>query len=94
MTYKHLGYDVGKLVEEKQVQYGDSVGKSARILETLFPSGIPVHSFPDALLIVRILDKLSRLAQRGPEAKDLGGESPWRDIAGYGLLGLMKDEKK
>jgi hypothetical protein len=41
---------------------------------------------------VRCLDKFSRIAQRWEDGKDLGGESPWKDIAGYGLLGWQKDD--
>ena len=35
------------------------------------------------LTIVRIVDKLFRITNQ----KDAFGESPYRDIAGYGLLG-------
>ena len=60
----------------------------------LFPFGIPVHAFDDALLIVRVLDKLSRIAQRGADGADLGGESPYSDLAGYALLGLASDARR
>ncbi len=90
--FQELGASVGELVDEKQRQYGQSVQKSGKILETLFPNGIQPHQYADMLLIVRMLDKMSRLAQRGEDGKDLGGESPYRDLAGYSLLGLSKDE--
>ena len=89
--YKRLGADLGSLVTSKQRQYGDSAGRSGAIMRVLYPAGIPPHAMDDALLVVRVIDKLSRIAQRGPDGKDLGGESPWRDIAGYGLLGAAKD---
>ena len=91
MTYKELGAALGELVSEKQSQYGDSVGKAPALLAVLYPGGIAPHQMTDALLIVRVLDKLGRLAQRGPDGLDRGGESPWMDIAGYGLLGARKD---
>ena len=91
MNYKELGTEIGELVESKQKQYGDSAGKSGGILKILYPHGVEPHQYDDALLVVRILDKLSRIAQRQAGGKDLGGESPFRDIAGYGLLGAMKD---
>lgn len=84
--------ELGQLVTEKQRQYGDAAAKSAAIMRALYPSGIAPHQMGDALLTVRVLDKLSRIAQRGPDGKDLGGESPWKDISGYGLLGWAKDE--
>lgn len=92
-NFASLGRDVGELVADKQEQYGDSVGKTGGILKCLYPTGIQPHAFDDALLIVRILDKISRLANQGPDGVDKGGESPWRDICGYALLGLKKESK-
>jgi len=91
MSYKELGTEIGELVESKQKQYGDSAGKSGAIMNILYPGGIKPHQMNNALLTVRIIDKLSRIAQQGEDGKDLGGESPFRDISGYGLLGAMKD---
>lgn len=92
--FQPLGSSVGKLVDEKQRQYGDSFTKAAKIIEILYPNGVKVHQLQDMLTTVRVLDKLSRISQRGEEGVDLGGESPWKDVAGYGLLGLMKDERR
>lgn len=92
--FKVLGTSVGELVDSKQKQYGNSVGRSGEILKALFPNGVQIHQYDDMLLIVRMLDKMSRLAQRGADGKDLGGESPFRDLAGYSLLGLDKDNNK
>jgi hypothetical protein len=90
--YKRLGVEISELVTAKQIQYGDSAGRAGQILAVLYPAGVPIHAYDDALLIVRCLDKFSRIAQRGEDGKDLGGESPWKDIAGYGLLGWQKDD--
>lgn len=90
--YHQYGEAIGLLVERKQTEYGDSVGKSGRILAELYPNGVAPYQYDDVLLTVRVLDKLSRIAQRKEDGQDLGGESPWRDIAGYGLLGQAKDE--
>jgi hypothetical protein len=90
--YRKLGREIGALVESKQIQYGDSVGKTGKILALLYPKGVQPYQMDDALLIVRVLDKMSRISQRGPDGRDLGGESPWRDISGYGLLGWHKDD--
>ncbi len=82
-TYKELGMRIGALVEEKQKAYGDSFGKAGPIMEILYPDGIRLDKLKDALVVVRIIDKLSRIATD----KDALGESPFMDIAGYGLLG-------
>ena len=89
-NYKELGANVGSLITEKQKAYGDSFHKSGKVLEQLFPNGIPNNSYVDALAIVRIVDKLFRIATD----PDWGGESPWKDIAGYALLRLADKEPR
>jgi hypothetical protein len=86
--YEAMGQAIGKLVEEKQAAYGDSFGKSGDVLRVLYPQGIGPDQIDDALCIVRIVDKLFRIATD----KDALGESPYRDIAGYGLLGAFRSE--
>jgi len=78
--------EIGKLVSEKNTAYGSSFAESHKILEVLYPQGIAPHQFTDALAIIRVIDKLFRIATK----KDAFGESPWRDIAGYGILGAVK----
>lgn len=91
--YSELAAKLADLVTCKQQQYGDSVGKSGDIMRVLYSGGIAPHQYDDMMLVVRVLDKLSRIAQRDEDGRDLGGESPWKDLAGYGLLGWAKDER-
>lgn len=91
--YPTMGSRLGELVAEKSRAYGDSAGKSAALLSTLYPDGIPPGAFRDALLVVRVLDKLCRIANRGEGRRDPGGESPWCDVAGYGLIGVRQDSR-
>ena len=84
-----IGGQIGKLVQEKQVAYGDSYGKSGEVLKVLYPDGVRVDQYPAFLAVTRVIDKLFRVATK----KDAFGESPWRDIAGYALLGIASDEK-
>jgi hypothetical protein len=86
--FERIGVEVGRLVEEKQAAYGDSFGKSGEVMRQLYPNGIRPEQMDDALAVVRVVDKLFRIATK----KDAFGESPWRDIAGYGLLGTGRDE--
>lgn len=91
--YIKAATDLGKLVEQKQEAYGDSFSKSEEIIKILYPNGVKVENYRDLLTITRIIDKLFRIATR----KNAFGESPYRDIAGYALLGLTSDleeEKK
>jgi hypothetical protein len=86
-----LGIRIGKLVQAKNLAYGNSAGNAGAIMRVLYPDGVKPHQYDDALLVVRVLDKLSRIAQRGEDGQDKGGESPWSDISGYGVLGLAAD---
>lgn len=82
---------LGELLAQKQAAYGDSVGKAHKILEVLYPDGVKPHQYQDMLLLVRVLDKLSRIAN-APEDGDLGNETPWKDVAGYGTCGWAQKE--
>jgi len=88
--YESLGAEVGGLVKEKQRAYGDAFGKAGQVLALLYPDGIPLAKLDDALVVVRVLDKLFRVATD----RDALGESPWRDIAGYALLALARVERQ
>lgn len=75
------------LVIDKQAQYGDSFGRSGAILQVLYPDGIPVEAYTSALTLIRVIDKLFRLATH---SEDTTGENPWRDIANYALLMIAR----
>jgi hypothetical protein len=89
-TYKQIGTEIGTLVDEKNAAYGSSFAESHKILSVLYPNGIKPEQYTDALAIIRVIDKLFRIAT----AKDAFGESPWRDIAGYAILGVANADKK
>ncbi len=88
--FEETAEKIGKLVAEKNKAYGSSFSESYKILEILFPNGIPPSQYVDALAIIRVVDKLFRIATD----KDALGESPWQDIAGYGILGVVNAAKK
>ena len=86
-SFMEIGYNIGKLVQEKNEAYGDSFAQSCKILEVLYPDGVPVEKYRDMLGIIRVIDKLFRIATK----KDALGESPWTDVTGYGILGVKND---
>lgn len=97
ISKKSMGYDskyeqaalmIAKLVATKQIQYGNSFGNSDKIFKVLYPNGVSPEQMKDFLVIVRVVDKLFRLA-RG----DQGEESAWADINGYSLLALTRNER-
>ena len=85
--YEKLATAIGRLTDEKNAAYGSSYHRAGEIMAILYPNGISVEQYPDVLATVRVLDKLFRIATD----KKAFGESPWRDVAGYGLLGAEKD---
>jgi hypothetical protein len=87
-NFEQIGSEIGKLVAEKNIAYGDSFSQSCKILEVLYPNGVKPEQYRDLLTITRVIDKLFRIATR----KDYLGESPWMDIAGYAVLSIWRDK--
>lgn len=84
--YAQEAINLAELITKKQVAYGDSFGQSKRIIEVLYPRGIAPEQYQDALAIIRIIDKLFRIANK----KFAFEEDPWQDIAGYALLSFVQ----
>ena len=80
--YQEIGLETGTVVAQKNMAYGDAVQRTAKALKVFLPDGIPPDRYTDALTIVRLFDKISRIATNN----DPFGESPWHDIMGYALL--------
>lgn len=85
--YLTAANEIATLVAGKQAAYGDSFGKSGGIMRILYPEGVRPEQMNDALTIVRVIDKLFRIATD----KDAFGENPWKDIMGYSLLAYVKE---
>jgi hypothetical protein len=88
-AWETTGIEIGKLLAEKQIAYGDSFGNAGAVMKILYPKGIAHDQMDDALTVTRILDKLFRIANK----KSAFGESPYRDITGYAILAVVRDEK-
>jgi len=89
-NYKQIAEEIADLVIEKQKAYGNSFGEAESFLRLLYPDGIPVEKYKDMLTLVRIWDKIKRIATD----KDALGESPYNDIMGYCLLALNEIKQK
>ena len=66
----------------------EAMAQTAGVLALPYPQGVGPEQMTDALAVVRIVDKLFRIAKD----RDALGESPYRDIAGYGILGAHRVE--
>lgn len=87
--YEKLAAELGRLVQQKQEAYGDSFGKSEQIFKVLYPNGVKPEQYSDFLTLVRIVDKMFRIATK----KNAFGENPFMDIEGYALLARSRDSK-
>ena len=91
--YEKLAMEIATLLQQKNAAYGSAFEKTTDILKQLYPKGIPIDSYKDVHVIVRVLDKISRIAQNN----DPFGEDPWKDICGYSILAQtenLKERKK
>jgi hypothetical protein len=82
-----LGRDLVELIIRKHRAYGGSFNVSPAIVALLYPNGIKVEQYDDLLYIVRVIDKIKRIAERN----DPFGENPAQDIGGYSLLKCAVD---
>lgn len=86
--FEKAALDIAKLVKDKNEAYGDSFTKSAEFLKDMYPNGITKENYLDAIFIARMYDKMHRIATN----KGAFNEDPYKDIAGYALLRLIKQE--
>lgn len=87
MRYTDIGKSIGLTVEQKNEAYGDSFNKSGEVLRILYPDGVGPDEYDDMLAVVRVVDKLFRIATDKKALK----ENPWKDITGYGILAVGRD---
>lgn len=84
MSFKKITDEIATLLEEKNRVYGNSFDVANRFLELLYPDGVKPEQYQDMLTLVRMFDKLKRIATD----KDALGEDPYRDVAGYAILAI------
>lgn len=90
--FEEIGRTLGALVDKKQKAYGDSVSQASELMKVFlknYDNGDNTYTLPkelvdEMLMMVRVIDKLNRIVAN-PKG-DLMDESPWQDLAGYGLL--------
>ena len=87
-TVEDITNELKELLLEKRKAYGNSFNNAPQILQHLYPDGVSVDQYEDLLTIVRIIDKLYRIANQADT------EDPWQDIAGYAVLSLEKKYAK
>lgn len=88
ITYEEIGRAIGALVDKKNKAYGSSFQHAGEIIKVLYPAGIQPDQYQDMLYMVRVIDKLFRIAT----ANDPAGENPAQDVAGYSILKCRESE--
>lgn len=87
--YEKLGGELIELLKLKREAYGDNLKSTGRFLSLLYPDGVPSSALPELGTMIRVVDKLFRIANRHKAEEEGKGwednENPWWDIAGYGL---------
>ena len=89
-VHEKIGAEIGGLTDMKNAAYGDSFSLSGEVVKLLYPNGVSPAQYQNMLAIVRIIDKLFRIAT-DTNAFD---EEPWKDITGYGILAVKNSKKK
>ena len=82
--------DIEKLYIEKQSIYGHVDKKILECIKQFYPDGIPVASYEEFTTVSKLLEKISRLTN--PNITRSAKVDAYRDIAGYAILGVEKDE--
>ena len=88
IDHRTVGGEIGSLLNSKQKAYGNAFGQSGKIMRLLYPKGISPEAMEDSLTLVRIIDKMFRIANN----KNAYGENPFMDIAGYAILAVAKEK--
>ena len=91
--YEKKGQELGKFLDEKVLAYGSDTSTVTKVFKVFLEQyrredgiyEIPEELFDYMFLLVRILDKQSRIFSN--PKMDRMNENPMLDIAGYGLLG-------
>ena len=98
--FQKLANDIGAFTDMKNQQYGSSVDATYKMVQVLMERYtydenqylIPKELLQHLLLTVRVMDKQNRIFNN-PSGKG-DSESPWKDVTGYGLIGInMVDEQ-
>ena len=84
-----INFITQKSLSKKQKCYGDSFGHAGQIMKILYPDGVKPEQLESALTMIRVIDKLFRIANG-----DQGDESAWSDICGYSILELRKNARE
>ena len=80
-NYEEIGKNIGALVDKKNKAYGNSFSDVESFIKMIFPEKINVDNYGDAIFIIRLFDKMKRLATD----KNAFNEDVYKDIIGLAV---------
>ena len=83
--WQTIADDMTSLLKAKRDSYGNNLACTPEIMKLMYPSGITHEQLDDFLILVRMVDKMFRIAN-GANFKL--GEDAWKDLAGYAMCVL------
>lgn len=99
-TFQEIANEIGKFTDMKNEAYGSSVDATYEVLKIFlkkYKNDDNTYTIPESLLKhiflqVRMIDKQNRIFNN-PDG-DKMEESPYRDLAGYSLIGVRMTENE
>ena len=82
MDIRSIATEILETVIAKDAAYGSSCARTAEMLKSLYPNGVKPEDYLHLGLIVRMLDKMGRIANGHLE-------DSYEDLAGYSTQGAL-----
>lgn len=79
---EQCGKELGIMLDEKNIAYGDSFGTTGAFIKLLYPNGVPVDQYDNVQAFVQMFNKMKRIAT----LENAFHEDPKKDLAGYAVL--------
>ena len=87
-TFKDIASETAEILEIKNRAYGNSFNKTTEFLKLLFPDGVVDDQYCHLMYIIRVLDKIGRIANSSLLPPEEGVVDAYKDINGYTTLML------
>jgi hypothetical protein len=87
-SFEDISLEISQTLEKKNKAYGNSFNKTTEHLKLLFPDGVVDDQYQHLMYIVRILDKIGRIANSSLLPPEEGVLDAYKDIQGYTTLML------
>lgn len=87
-SFRDIAVETAEILEIKNRAYGNSFNKTSEFLKLLFPDGVVDDQYCHLMYIIRVLDKIGRIANSSLLPPEEGIIDAYKDINGYTTLML------